>query len=359
MATDFKILGSLLHNTTTSYKFLFFLSLLELLKLNNFQKSIFSYREIIAMMVAYAWVPKSFFKLSLGKRDQIGKVIDELDIPIRKNSVNKIYEWVAPQISKDHLELFRYVPQRFIRDFFSEELRGMSDYLVDNRIIQLANEQFCSENAPIYKIDNINQKISLSSVWLNYLNSNYSIIFGWAKHEWGKYLQKQNPNSPAILNKLSLDNPRSNLKEQRQLWKMLIESGTLRCIYTNEKLNAKFHLDHFLPWKFLAHNQIWNLIPTPAEINLSKSDLLPDLKYLEPASDAHLKLILIAKQKLSNKQFQKLLGIYSDGIGIHEMDERFTIQGFMNAYEKTYIPLFQIAINNGFIPGWTAQEVIE
>jgi len=311
------------------------------------------------MMVAHAWVPKSFFKLSLGKQDQIGKVIDELDIPIRKNSLNKIYEWVAPQISQEHMELIRYVPQRFIRDFFSEELRGVPDYLVDNRIIQLANEQFFSDNPPIYKIDSINQKISLSDIWLGYLNTNYSMIFGWAKHEWGKYLQKQNPNSPAILNKLNLDNSRTNLKEQRKLWEMLIASDTLRCIYTNEKLNAKFHLDHFLPWKFVAHNQIWNLIPTPAEINLNKSDLLPDLRYLEPASDAHLKLILFTKQKLSNKQFQKILSIYSEGIGIHEIDERFSTQAFMNAYEKTYIPLFQIAINNGFIPGWTAQEYIE
>ena len=39
----------------------------------------------------------------------------------------------------------------------------------------------------------------------------------------------------------------------------------------------KFTIDHFLPWRFVTHDLLWNLVPTPKDINSAKSDRLPDL----------------------------------------------------------------------------------
>jgi hypothetical protein len=39
-------------------------------------------------------------------------------------------------------------------------------------------------------------------------------------------------------------------------------------------------LDHYVPWSFVVHDQLWNLIPTTKSVNSKKSDLLPSKKYL-------------------------------------------------------------------------------
>ena len=45
-------------------------------------------------------------------------------------------------------------------------------------------------------------------------------------------------------------------------------------------------LDHFIPWSFVLHDRMWNLVPVSKSINSSKSDLLPPLeKYLDSFID--------------------------------------------------------------------------
>ena len=38
-------------------------------------------------------------------------------------------------------------------------------------------------------------------------------------------------------------------------------------------------LDHYLPWSFVAHDQLWNLIPTTPSVNSSKSNNIPAENY--------------------------------------------------------------------------------
>ena len=39
-----------------------------------------------------------------------------------------------------------------------------------------------------------------------------------------------------------------------------------------------FSLDHFLPWRFVAHDLLWNIIPAPGDVNSTKSDNLPNIE---------------------------------------------------------------------------------
>lgn len=44
-----------------------------------------------------------------------------------------------------------------------------------------------------------------------------------------------------------------------------------------EPLNDKnISIDHFVPWSYVAHDELWNLTPTTRSINSSKSNNLPD-----------------------------------------------------------------------------------
>lgn len=35
-------------------------------------------------------------------------------------------------------------------------------------------------------------------------------------------------------------------------------------------------LDHFVPWSYVAHDELWNLVPTTKSLNSSKSNDLPN-----------------------------------------------------------------------------------
>lgn len=77
------VLSQIFDNTTNSYKYLFFFSILDILKRRKFDTlSSISFKEIIVEMLANAWYPHNYFKLSFGTQDQITNKLDSLDLAI-------------------------------------------------------------------------------------------------------------------------------------------------------------------------------------------------------------------------------------------------------------------------------------
>lgn len=78
-------LSRIYDNTTATYKFYWFVSIIDLICANPGRR-VFSFDEIIAGMIAEAWYPIHYFKLSFGKLDSLEETIIEiqrlLDIPI-------------------------------------------------------------------------------------------------------------------------------------------------------------------------------------------------------------------------------------------------------------------------------------
>lgn len=74
-----------------------------------------------------------------------------------------------------------------------------------------------------------------------------------------------------------------NLREQIKTWKTFLNYKSIENIYTGKCMEeSNFSLDHFIPWRFVLHNEYWNLIPTTKQINSSKNDRLPSLEeYLD------------------------------------------------------------------------------
>ena len=46
--------------------------------------------------------------------------------------------------------------------------------------------------------------------------------------------------------------------------------------------NADISIDHFVPWSYVAHDELWNLVPTTQNVNSSKSNNLPDWEIYFP-----------------------------------------------------------------------------
>lgn len=289
---DVSKLSRLFDKTTNSYKYLFFISLLDILKRRQFDaQSPIDLKELIVEMLANALYPHTYFKLSFGSQDKIATKLNSLVLNItepilRFSATDKtlLRRAIKEQNLNDIVAgIGKYVPFRLIRPFVEEGTARLPDGRVNQRVIDLANNEFQTRK-PLYCFgaDLLKdcQTIILHQDWASYIETNYSVIRGWVHWEWLNYMQQRNPSVPGVVNKLFVPQQRGALARQTKYWKLIIGYKTLQCVYSNEAINANnFSLDHYLPWSFAAHDQLWNLVPTLPEANSAKSNHLPSPNY--------------------------------------------------------------------------------
>jgi hypothetical protein len=366
---NISVLAGLFHSTTNSYKYLYFLSLLDILTRINFDNSFpISFEDIIVEMLANAWYPHKYFNLSFGIQDQIANKLDALELEITepilkfRDTDKKLLRKSINQQNIDDIVNFisRYVPYRLIRPFFSPETRGLKDYEVDPRIINLANNQFDAIK-PLYSFNAEIQKdcsgIIIHPDWMRYLKQNYTIVRGWAFWEWLNYMQQRNPSIPNVVNKLFMPQQRDSLIKQTQYWKTILQFQDISCIYSQMKLDKNdIELDHYLPWSFVAHNQLWNLIPTTKSVNSSKSNSLPSGQYLYDFVQLQHLGLNVSYHKMSKNQWLKYIESFLAELKVNQADDLLDLQILTNAYEMTIIPLISLANMQGFTANWVYAE---
>lgn len=339
---DTRLLAQIYNNTVATYKFYWFVALLDIVVKE--QRRQISFWEIIVGMIAEAWYPIHYFRLSFGKSDSLYEQIialqEELNIPIdaNKNDIRKqIINNLDNQRVNRLLRVFTLnVPYRFLSPWIN--------YTTDSEVVNLS--QSFSNNC-IYAIKG-GETIEINPKWEQYLNDNYLILRDFSFWNLTVFLQKRNPNVPDLPSKLVRPIQRDSLTKQRHFWNTYIElNGSMKCIYTGKVLYKKeYDLDHFIPWSFVSHNLLWNLLPSDSSINSSKSNNLPQLdKYLRPFALMHQKAIQdIYPKNPNNKLLEDYLTLHnslSELILLSEND-------FVSVFQKTFSPLVQIAENMGF-----------
>lgn len=107
-----------------------------------------------------------------------------------------------------------------------------------------------------------------------------------------------------------------------------------------------YELDHFIPWSFVSHDLLWNLIPSDSSINSSKSNNLPDLNIYLPklAKLQHHSLQLMIKNNKESKVMEDFISLGYTARELANMDGAL----FRELYERTFNPINQIALNMGF-----------
>lgn len=359
------VLSQIFDNTTNSYKYLFFMSILDIIKRRQFDTlSPISFKEIIVEMLANAWYPHNYFKLSFGTQDQIASKLDSLNLvitePILKfrDTDKKLLRKSIQSQNLDDIITFisRYVPFRLIRPFFAQKTKGLLDAKVNQALIELSNYEF-EVTKPIYRFDSEYLKdckaIVLHQDWVEYIAENYPIVRGWVSWEWLQYMQERNPNIPNVVNKIFMPQQRDSLSEQTKYWRIIIENRDIECIYSKKKLaKERISLDHYLPWSFVAHDQLWNLIPTFPEINSSKSNSLPSNAYFEDfVSLQHLGLT-VSYENLPETKWYKYVESYINELKLNQIQDLLDLQKLRNAYEATIKPLVSLATLQGFMSSW-------
>ena len=305
------------------------------------QRTKISFWEIIAGMIAESWYPIHYFKLSFGKSDSIFdkslEIQKEFNIPIDLEK-EKIKKQLLSNLNetKKYLRIFTLnVPYRFLSPWIK--------YTYDEDVVA-KSQKF--ENDCLYAI--YGDEIIINDIWINYLTEHYSILRDFAFWNLTEFLQKRNPNVPDVPSKLIKPIQRDSLTKQHKFWDNYIESvGNLQCIYTGKiLLPKKYDLDHFVPWSFVSHNLLWNLIPADSSINSSKSNNLPPLDiYLKPFSAIHQNALKVLYEKNPNNTiFEDYLIIFDSVSELTKLSET----DFYNVFKKTFSPMVQIAENMGF-----------
>ena len=332
-------LAGIFSNTTATYKFYWFVALLDIVVKER--KTRISFWEIIAGMVAESWYPIHYFKFSFGKSDSLFdkslEIQNAFQISIESDK-DKVRKYLLDNLSgtKKFLRIFTLnVPYRFLSPWIK--------YTYDEDVVA-KSQRF--ENDCLYAI--YGDEIVINDNWVEYLTEHYSILRDFAFWNLTEFLQKRNPNVPDVPSKLIKPILRDSLTKQHKFWDAYIETvGSIRCIYTNKPLIAKdYDLDHFIPWSFVSHNLLWNLLPADSSINSSKSNNLPPLDiYLKPYAELHHKALkTIYPKNPNNKILEDYLTVY-DSVG--EL-VRMSDYDFCNVFQKTFSPLTQIAENMGF-----------
>ncbi len=338
-------LGRVFSNTVATYKFFWFVSIMQIhAKKQGLRISVW---EIVIRMVANAWYPIHYFRLSFGKSDSLFDIVMELQrathIPIDAN-IDTIIKGLTNRLDdkriKDELNtLTLNVPYRFLSPWIT--------YKNDDDVVRRSHAY---ENGCLYSLhkDATDFYIQLNPTWDTYLHKHYNVLVDYAYWNLTLFLQKRNPNVPAIPNKLIRPVTRDSLAKQHEYWNTVMEiGGPIHCIYTDKILYPhEYDLDHFIPWSFVTHDLLWNLIPSDGSINSSKNNKLPDLDYYLPKladlQQQSIRIMLNAGKE--PKVMEDFLSLNYTVCDLASMDK----DHFLELYERTFNPLNQIALNMGF-----------
>ena len=353
------LLAGIFKDKNQSYKLFWFQAIMDYICEG---KTTLTYEQLIHRMVAEAWYMVMEYHLNLGPADALEILINQvrdtagLSSTVKKEEViHFLQDSDDPNIRKAKQKLVLNVPYRLQAPFLGKmTTKEWRDY---NYIEALAR----SNSRVLYYYElltNKKKQIHINEKWIDYLKKNEAIIRGWLQNELIQYLQRRNPNVPGIPFKLKPPEKR-DLKSAMEFWQIIIQTHDLEDVYTGKDLNeenafnfGKIHIDHFIPWSYLASDEIWNLTPTFAKINFSKSNQLPNLEEdILRLSKQHFEAFQIAN---SNKEIRKVFMKYKrKNLNSQDVDQKLyrkdiSEKEFQDNMCSIISPIYQSAKNVGF-----------
>ncbi|EEH97923.1 hypothetical protein CSBG_01549 [Clostridium sp. 7_2_43FAA] len=353
---DTKIFARLLEDSrvVASYKMYWLLGILEEVNLGNIE---ITFKRLVARMLTAAWYPTLQYKLYFGQFDNLVKSINYISsiycVPTNINN-NELLEFICSLddniLNKQMKDLTNNVPYMLLTPFFDDKIKGTSSSKRVRKIIELS----LSESGVLYKIIKDSNNIVMDEDWAIYMKSNYKVIKSWIYYKLSCFLQKRNPNVPAIIFKLDPPISRS-LSKSTRIWTSIIADRNVKDIYTGREFSRENYdelgvlsIDHFIPWSFVMHDEMWNLVPTFKNINSSKSDkLLRYENYIDDFCDIQYE----AFSFMCDNNRKKDLEPYVDILRLENPLDFYKYkgkEGFSEKLRLSIAPIYQIAVNQGF-----------
>lgn len=356
----------MLDDPTECYKFYWLDALLNIFSLG---KSEINFDDVLNKMIVDAWYSVVEYHLHLGPKNASGKIMNSLERAAIKlaqvsglpgdadePSIIENIQAHEKEILDEKKQLVLNVPYRLLSSFMPEI--GGNDKLWDQRkrMIAYIDALNKKESIPYKIIDGIglNKKVVISPEWQMFLKDNYVTIAGWIEMKKVKYLQNRNPGVPGLIFKLEPQKDKQRkLKYVRELWNSISEIVPIIDIYTDKPIKKNvFDVDHFIPWSYIANDELWNLMPMNSSLNSSKSNNLPKWdRYFKLF--AHNQFIM-NQLVLSNGSVKTIfLKCQRDNLVMPWSLEELYLQGqqeevFISVLEKNLRPIYDSARMQGY-----------
>lgn len=363
---DISSFSKMLDDTTECYKFYWLEAIVNLLISGQ---QTMEFNEIIDEMIANGWYSVCEYHLYLGLKNKDGNIMNHLERAIMKLKDRSGIKSNAPKeeiktaireneeiIHHEKMQMSRYVPYHLLSAF-------MVDVRADNEIWNSQKhlisyiEKINRDIMLPYTIEDargLKKKIRIHPLWAEMILDNAVTILSWIKLKKVRYLQDRNPGVPGIIYKLEPENEGlRKLKKVRELWLSVMDLRSVRDIYSEHPLKKEdFEVDHFIPWDYIANNELWNLMPMESSLNSSKNNKLPKWDKYFPAfaENQYMLYDLIWSYPQLEKKFREC---QKDNIAALWANEELyregnTITEFRTILDKNMHPIYDAARVQGF-----------
>lgn len=356
----------MLDDPTECYKFYWLDAILTFVEAGE---TIISFSDIFDEMIADAWFSVVEHHLHLGPKNFDGNVknsieravlsLREIDEDIEFDSKEKILQYIKENqeyIKESKNQLAKNVPYRLLSAFMSEI--GGNDRIWDQKSRLLEYILKINESMLLpYIIEDgrgLSKKVVIHSEWKRFFIDNMIILKLWIREHKIEYLQKRNPNVPGIVYKLDSEKMRvRKLTYVRNLWSKLLILHPFKDIYSDKVLSRdNYEVDHFVPSSYIAHDEIWNLIPMDSSLNSQKSNKLPEWEKYFPkfAERQYFLYYIVFIQGKFKDDFSKC---YRDNILSPWAQEELFVPGkteneFITLLENNLHPIYDSARSQGY-----------
>lgn len=325
-------LVAVFNNTSATYKFYWFWAILQAIEEG---KQEIDKREIFSRMITLSWYTVNYFHISFGKEDLIQRAVLEIK-DLEHIHVDTDQKVILKRLLSTHnpktiaiLKHFdKNVPHKFL-----------SPWLGSGRKTKVYAASLDRKNNTPYAL--YKDFVVVPDNWWDYFRRHSGILKTFCYWNLTLFLQSRNPNVPDIPNKIHRPITRGSLnRHKKRFWDIVIqEVGPIQCIYTGKPLlKGDYVIEHFVPFQFVAHDLMWNLIPADGSFNSKKSDKLPNFDlYFDSFYELQKEGVNIIKSKTpKNKFLEDYLPIFPE----LDIDK--------DTFKEHIKPMLTIAHNNGF-----------
>lgn len=157
-------------------------------------------------------------------------------------------------------------------------------------------------------------------------------------NEWVSQMEKYSANKAKSFSRqqyfeaLRWDHPQRNTSKVRNRIETLLAQQHVHCVWSGKRLkqSGQYAVDHAIPFARWPNNDLWNLLPSNAQINLKKSDKLPSALKLNSCRADIIHWWQSAWQNDSSEFFTQatfaLPKLSSDNHSFDDVFEAFSLQ---------------------------------
>lgn len=117
----------------------------------------------------------------------------------------------------------------------------------------------------------------------SFVTGTHSLIFRWAEFT-SNISEDPTITTSNIISLLKSDFNERDIVRARNYYTGILEKDSLPCVWSGKPVRKELHVDHMIPFVAIRNNDLWNLLPSRGDVNIRKSDRIPDRELLKRSS---------------------------------------------------------------------------